>query len=96
MQRKSTCIVGLGVAAAMLSFIANLEVEVAVARTGAAPIPVNRALKGDRMPAVTDFSSAQPTAMPRMNDPKLPDECHASFNPKKNLFSAEVAGRCLG
>jgi hypothetical protein len=96
MRRKSGYVVGCGAAVAMLSFVASLEVEVAAARTGAEPAPVNRTLKGDRMPLVPGMRSVRPAETRRLSDPKLPDECHAAFDPRRNTFSAEVAGRCLG
>jgi hypothetical protein len=94
MHRKSGYLVGFGGAVAMLSLIASLEIEVAVAHGGAEPVPVNRTLKGDRLTPNSGIQSARPLA-PRAEEPKLPNECHASFNARNNAFSAEVAGRCL-
>jgi hypothetical protein len=94
MGRKSGYVVGFGAAVAMVSLIAGLEVEVAVARTTVQPMPVNRILKGDRLP-VAPITRTGP-AQTRVDEPKLPDGCHAAFSASKNRFSSEVAGRCLG
>jgi hypothetical protein len=101
MHRKSGYLIGFGGALAMLSFIGSLEVEVAAARTGvqARPvqaIPINRTLKGDRLPSVPGPSSSRrPLAAPELNEPKLPDGCHAAMNPPKHAFAPEVPGRCV-
>jgi hypothetical protein len=101
MHRKSGYLIGFGGALAMLSFIGSLEVEVAAARTGvqARPvqaIPVNRTLKGDRLPSVPGPSSSRrPLTAPELNEPKLPDGCHAAMNPPKHAFAPEVPGRCV-
>ena len=95
-MRKSGYFVGFGAAVAMLSFIASLEVEVAAADAGVqAPmiqtVPVNRTLKGDRLPLILGPSSTRP----ELNEPKLPDGCHAALSPPKHAFSQEVPGRCV-
>ena len=94
MHRKSGYLVGFGGAVAMLAVIASLEVEVAAARGGVELAPVNRTFKGDRLLPSSGVSSARPLA-PRAGEPKLPDECHATFSARNNAFSAEVAGRCI-
>jgi hypothetical protein len=91
MHRKSGYLVGFGGAVVMLSLIASLEVEVAVARGAVQPAPINRALKGDRLSPMSGISSAQP----RAPEPKLPGECQATFNLRNNVFSTEIAGRCV-
>ncbi len=94
MHRMSGYLVGLGGAMAMLGLIATLEVEVAAARGGVEPPPVNRVLKGDRLLPISGVSSTRPLA-PRAGETKLPDGCHATFSVRNNAFSAEVPGRCI-
>jgi hypothetical protein len=94
MQRMSGYLAGFGGAVALLAVIVSLEVEVAAARGGVESAPINRMLKGDRLPAPAGISNARPLA-PQANEPKLPDECHAAFSAPKNVFSAEIAGRCV-
>jgi hypothetical protein len=99
MQRMSGYLAGFGGAVALLAVIVSLEVEVAAARGGFEPAPINRMLKGDRLVAPAGISSAQSLAPqanePKLPDAKLPDECHATFSASKNVFSAEIAGRCV-
>jgi hypothetical protein len=54
---------------------------------------VDRAHKADRLPPQ---SAANPTtpAVPA-SQPKLPNECLAPSEWHTNIFSAEVAGRCV-
>src|SRR5262245_47719568 len=101
---------GLSAASAALAIVIAVESEVAAARPGVDPGSVNRVLKGDRLPLIPSRGasdvrpgSLHPRALeaPRVleaprHDPKLPDECTAVFNPKRNTFSMEVAGRCIG
>jgi hypothetical protein len=95
---------GLGAAAAALSIVIAVESEVAAARPGVDPASVNRILKGDRMPLIPGrgASDVRPSSLhPRVletprDEPKLPGECSAVFNAKRNTFSTEVAGRCIG
>jgi len=54
---------------------------------------VDRTNKADRMPARSDASSTLP-ARP-VSVPKLPSECMAASEWHTNIFSAEVAGRCV-
>jgi hypothetical protein len=100
MRRKSAYLIGFGLAVAMLSFIGSLEIEVAAARSGVQaaplpPVPVNRTLKGDRLPLVPGPSSSRPLTAPELDEPKLPDGCHAAMNPPKHAFAPEVPGRCV-
>jgi hypothetical protein len=92
----------LGAASAALAIVVAVESEVAAARPGVDPGSVNRVLKGDRLPLTPSRGASDvrpgsltPRETPR-HEPKLPDECTAVFNPKRNTFSTEVAGRCIG
>ena len=95
---------GVGAASAALAIVIAAESEVAAARPGVDSGTVNRILKGDRMPLIpaNGASNVRPGSLtPRAMDtprvePKLPDECSAVFNAKRNTFSIEVAGRCIG
>jgi hypothetical protein len=80
----------------MLSFVAGLEVQFALARPslerpGFDPTPVNRSLKGDRLPAIPGPRSENPAGQP-----KLPKGCELSFSSVRNAYANEVAGRCVG
>ena len=79
----------------MLSFVVGLEVQYALARpTLERPAfnstPVNRFLKGDRLPAVPAPRSENPA------QPQLPKGCEQSFSSVRNAYANEVAGRCVG
>jgi hypothetical protein len=85
---------GLGVAVALLSMVAALEAQVAMAPTGVDRGAVNRALKGDRLPLIPGATGGGPIELQRAREPKLPDGCYDASAPR-SPFSAEVAGRCL-
>jgi hypothetical protein len=102
MRQSDFYLGGLGALAAILALVISLESEVVAAGRpqvdpGAA---VNRVLKGDRLPVIPGrgASDARPadTRPAEVQQPKLPDECNAIFNAKRNMFSTEVAGRCVG
>ncbi|MGH6769802.1 MAG: hypothetical protein ACRECO_12380 [Xanthobacteraceae bacterium] len=84
-------LVGLGLATTFMSFVVTLELSTPVASSGANPIIVERGLKGDRLPLAPPARSAGPAR----DDPQLPDGCVTRFDPRKNIFSSEVAGRCV-
>jgi hypothetical protein len=80
---------GMGVAVAMLSFVATLEADVAHPGPQFDPAAVNRTLKGDRMPLIPATSGAAPTEERAKSS--QPRTCPASHD----IFSPEVVGRCL-
>jgi hypothetical protein len=95
MRRQRGYLYGsLGVAVALLSMVAALEAQVAMAPLGVDRSTVNRALKGDRWPLIPGAIGANPIELPRVREPKLPDGCDDA-NAPRSPFSAEVAGRCL-
>jgi hypothetical protein len=94
MRGSSTCtLFGLGAAAAVAMFVSALEASVPVAR-GIDPLSVNRTFKGDRAPALPSGSRVVPEQQ-QTNQPKLPDGCVAETEWRGNIYSDEVAGRCV-
>jgi hypothetical protein len=82
-------LVGLGLVTTIGSFVVTLELSKPAAPAAGLPA-VERSLKGDRLPLVPPAQSARPP-----HDPQLPDGCIGQFDPHKNVFSSEVAGRCV-
>ena len=85
----------LGVFATLGILVAALEVSVAAipSARGVDQASVNRTFKGDRAPALPGASREMPER--RGNEPKLPDGCIAAADWRSNIYSAEVAGRCV-
>lgn len=85
----------LGVLATLGILVAALEVSVAAIPSlrGVDPLSVNRTFKGDRAPALPGASRVMPER--QSNEPKLPDGCVAAADWQNNIYSAEVAGRCV-
>jgi hypothetical protein len=86
-------LLGLGAAAAAGMFVSALEASVPTVR-GVDPLSVNRTFKGDRAPALPGASRVVPEEQ-LTRDPKLPDGCVAEAEWVSNIYSAEVAGRCV-
>lgn len=86
---------GLGAAATLGTLVAALEVSVAAMPTvrGVDPVAVNRTFKGDRSPALPGASSVLPER--RSIQPKLPDGCVDAADWRGNLYTDEIAGRCV-
>ena len=85
---------GLGAAAAVGMFVSALEASVPTPR-GVDPLSVNRTFKGDRAPALPGDSRVVPEEQRQTNEPKLPDGCVAATDWRGNMYSDEVAGRCV-
>jgi hypothetical protein len=85
----------MGAAATLGVFAAALEVSVAAMppRYGVDPASVNRTFKGDRSPALPGASRVLPPSP--TSEPKLPDGCISAAEWRSNLYSDEVAGRCV-
>lgn len=94
MPRKSGYLLGFAGAVVLLSVIASLEGEVAAARGGAEPAPVNRALKGDRMLPVRALAASGRWRRGRAN-PNCRTNAKPPFSTRNSVFSDEVAGRCI-
>ena len=99
LYRVSTLLAAGGMTVAMLSVVAGLEVQFALARPsldlttlncGVDPASVDQSLKGDRLPI---------TLGPRGENPvdqlKLPSGCESRFSSTRNAYANEVAGRCV-
>jgi hypothetical protein len=84
---------GLGAAAAVAMFVSALEASVPTTR-GVDPLSVDRTFKGDRSPALPGASRVVPEEH-LTNQPKLPDGCVAAAEWRGNMYSDEVAGRCV-
>jgi hypothetical protein len=86
---------GLGAAATLGMLTAALEVSVAaipMAR-GVDPASVNRTFKGDRAPALPGASRVAPDQL--RIEPKLPEGCVSQADWRGNIYTDEVAGRCV-
>jgi hypothetical protein len=95
MRQSRFFVGGAGLAVAMLAFLAGLEVQFALARPslerpGINPTPINRSLKGDRLPIIPGARGENP-----MGEPRLPKGCEHSFTSVRNAYANEVAGRCV-
>src|SRR5262249_50478586 len=96
MRRYRYILGGAGLAAVLLSLIASLEVQLALASPTVAsartvvPTPLNRQFKGDRFPIPPPQRGEKPA-----NEPSLPPGCEARFTSVRNAYRNEVAGRCL-
>jgi hypothetical protein len=87
----------LGAASTLALLVAALEVSVAAIPMvrGVDPASVNRTFKGDRSPALPGASLVVPGLPLNEPEPKLPDGCIAEADWRGNIYSDEVAGRCL-
>jgi hypothetical protein len=87
---------GLGAALTLGMLVAALEVSVAAipAVRGVNPASIDRTFKGDRGPALPGASLIVPVQ--RTPQPKLPDGCVAEADWRSNIYSDEVARRCVG
>ena len=87
----------LGAASTLALLVAALEVSVAAIPLvrGVDPASVNRTFKGDRTPALPGASRVIPGQPISEPQPKLPEGCIAEADWRGNMYSAEVAGRCL-
>lgn len=87
---------GLGAAATLAVLVAALEVSVAampLAR-GIDSISVNRSFKGDRSPALPGASRVvEPEHS--ATEPTLPEGCISAAEWRSNVYSDEIAGRCV-
>ena len=86
---------GLGAAATLGMLVAALEVSVAaipIAR-GVDPASINRTFKGDRAPALPGASRVVPEQS--ATEPKLPEGCVNAADWRSNVYTDEVAGRCV-
>ena len=95
MRGSSACtLLGLGAAAAAGMFVSALEASVPSRLRGVDPLSINRTFKGDRAPALPGASRVLPEQQ-QSNEPKLPDGCVAATDWRGNIYSDEVAGRCV-
>jgi hypothetical protein len=88
-MRQGYFIGGLGALAAIVGIVIGLEVQVATARTAPIPTPIDRSLKGDRLPLIPSPRGATTPV------PKLLDGCESSFSSIRRSPMNAVAGRCV-
>lgn len=96
MRFKSSMSFGaLGTALSLGAFILALQLQVSampVAR-GIDPASIDRTSKGDRLPV----APAVVRPPQRSEQPRLPEGCVEASNwHKDKIYSAEIAGRCIG
>jgi len=86
----------LGAASALGAFFLALQVQVAAMPVrGIDPASINRTIKNDRLPVVPAAARTLPAH--RSGQPGLPDGCIDAANWRKDkIYTAEVAGRCVG
>jgi hypothetical protein len=86
---------GAGMAVAMLAFAVTLEAEVAPPGPRFDPTAVNRTLKSDRLPLIPAATGgARPVMAPSQIKGKSPSRMCPQRS-SHDMFSPEVAGRCL-
>jgi hypothetical protein len=99
MRYCSKCTVfSLGAIATLGILVGALEVSVAaipVAR-GIDPASINRTFKSDRGPALPGSSRVVPSQQQQSLQPALPEGCVSEADGPKNIYSDEIAGRCVG
>src|SRR5436853_7329369 len=97
MRQSRFLLGGPGLAVALLSLVASLEIQLALASPAIhastrpfAPTPVNRHYKGDRLPITHPQRGESPG-----EEPSLPPGCELRFTSVRNAYKNEVAGRCV-
>jgi hypothetical protein len=98
-SNSGNALFGMGAAATLAMLVAAFEgsVEASVsgkpATRGVDPASIDRTFKGDRAPALPGASRVLPVQP--ASEPKLPDECVAAIEWRSNIYTDEVAGRCV-
>jgi hypothetical protein len=95
MRNHSAYLFGIGLALPMLALVAGLQVPTVAASPQNPATDVNRALKGDRLPAAA--TSGKPADLQGWQAPipKLPDGCEASVSAMTRSPLAQTPGRCI-
>src|SRR5262245_59732426 len=84
----------LGPALGLAAFTLALQLQVSAmpAVRGINPTPIDRTLKNDRLPLPAAVGVPQ-----RSQEPRLPEGCVDAAGWHRNtIYTAEVAGRCVG
>ena len=87
----------LGTAFALGAFVLALQVQVSAmpAVRGIDPASINRTIKNDRLPVVPAVVRTLPAQ--HSEQPRLPEGCVEASNwHMDKIYTAEVAGRCVG
>jgi hypothetical protein len=96
MRFKSSTNLGLlGMAVGLAAFVLAFQLQVSAMPVvrGIDPASVDRTFKGDRLPVVP--AVVRPPQ--RSEQPRLPEGCVEASNwHKDKIYSAEIAGRCIG
>ncbi len=96
MRTHRAYLFGVGMALPMLALVAGLQVPSVAASPQPAATDVNRVLKGDRLPAVTNGNPADRQGwQTRQPAPKLPDGCEATVSAMTRSSLAQTPGRCI-
>jgi hypothetical protein len=94
MRRHSAYLFGIALALPMLALVAGLQVPKVAASPQSPATDVNRALKGDRLPAAATNGNPANLQAPRAT-PKLPDGCEAAVSAMTRSSLAQTPGRCI-
>jgi hypothetical protein len=94
MRKHRAYLVGVGLALPMLALVAGLQVPTVAASPQSPTTDVNRALKGDRLPAAATNGNPANLQAPRAT-PKLPDGCEAAVSAMTRSSLAQTPGRCI-
>lgn len=97
-NRSGWAAFSLGAASTLALLVAALEVSVAAIPLvrGVDPASVNRTFKGDFSQALPGTSRVIPGLPINEPQPKLPEGCIAEAEWRSsNIYSDEIAGRCL-
>ena len=94
MRKHRAYLVGVGLALPMLALVAGLQVPTVAASPQSPTTDVNRALKGDRLPAAATNGNPANLPAPRAT-PKLPDGCEAAVSAMTRSSLAQTPGRCI-
>jgi hypothetical protein len=98
MRKNSPYLFGVGLALPLLALVAGLQVPTVAASPShqdAAPTAVNRALKGDRLPAVAPAAQSEVERQAPRAIPRLPDGCEAAVSAMSRSSLARTPGRCI-
>jgi hypothetical protein len=96
MRTHRAYLFGVGLALPVLALVAGLQAPSVAASPQPAATDVNRALKGDRLPAVTSGNPADRQGwQTRQPTPRLPDGCEATVSAMTRSSLAQTPGRCI-
>jgi len=98
MRAHRAYLLGCGLALPLLALAAGLQAATVTASPPKFATDVNRALKGDRLPAVTpagDANSSAPGFKAPPAHPRLPEGCEAAVSAMTQSSLARTPARCI-